>query len=116
MTRVRRRGFIVGTLSLLAASLAAEAQSAGKAHRIGVLSSGSLASEQEAFRESLRQLGWVEGQNVTIEYRSVDGQLDRIATVAADLARLDVDVIVAHSAAAALAASKRRARFPSCSS
>jgi putative ABC transport system substrate-binding protein len=112
MTRVRRRGFIVGTLSLLAASLAAEAQSAGKAHRIGVLSSGSLASEQEAFRESLRQLGWVEGQNVTIKYRSVDGQLDRIATVAADLARLDVDVIVAHSAAAALAAKQATSTIP----
>jgi ABC-type uncharacterized transport system substrate-binding protein len=97
---VDRRAFLASFGGLVTAPLAAQAQPAGKAHQIGILSSGSLASEQEAFREGLRQLGWVEGLNVAIEYRSMDGQLDRIAAVAADLVRLDVDVIVAQSAAA----------------
>jgi len=112
VTRVERRGFIVGTLGLLAAPLAVETEPARKAYRIGVVSSRSLASEHEAFREGLRQLGWVDGQNVAIEYRFMDGQLDRMAAVATDLIRLDVDVILANNAAAALAAKRATSTIP----
>ena len=107
-----RRAFLTGTLGLLAAPLAVEAQPAGKVARIGVMFTKSLASEQETFREGLRQLGWVEGQNVAIEYRSTDEQLERIAAVAAALVRLDVDVIVVHGAAAALAAKRATSTIP----
>ena len=68
-----RRAFLstVG-LGLLVAPLAAEAQPAGKVHRIGVLSTRSSTAAphlDEAFRQGLRELGWVEGQNIVIEYR-----------------------------------------------
>ena len=107
-----RRVFLGGSLGLLAAPLAVEAQLARKAYRIGVVSSRSLASEHEAFREGLRQLGWVDGQNVAIEYRFMDGQLDRMAAVATDLIRLDVDVILANNAAAALAVKRATSTIP----
>jgi putative tryptophan/tyrosine transport system substrate-binding protein len=98
-------------LALLAAPLAAEAQPAAK-RRIGVITTGSLATDHQAFREGLRQHGWVEGENVAIEYHSVNGQLDRMAAVADDLVRLGVDVIVASNAAAALAAKRATSRIP----
>ena len=71
-------GLAVG---LLAAPLAAEAQPVGKASRIGVLSGGSSTDRRhliEAFRQGLRELGWVEGQNIAIEYRFAEGRLDRL--------------------------------------
>ena len=98
-------------LALLAAPFATEAQPAAK-RRIGVMASGPLSPEQQAFREGLRQRGWVDGHSVAIEYRSVDGQLDRLAAIAADLVRLGVDVIVASNAAAALAAQRATSTIP----
>ena len=103
-----RRGFI-GTLagSLLAAPLAARAQPAGKVYRIGYLTAGSVTANPrvlEAFRQGLRELGWVEGQNIVIEYRSAEGHLDRLPDLAAELVRLKVDVIAAAPTPAALAA------------
>jgi hypothetical protein len=75
MTPVERRGFIVGTLSLLAAPLAAEAQQTEKVRRIGYLNPLSLSESGtvplvKAFEEGLRAHGWVVGQTLAIEYRS----------------------------------------------
>jgi putative ABC transport system substrate-binding protein len=81
-------------LSLLAAPLLAMAQPAGKVWRIGFLSATSEGILPEAFRQGLRDLGYVEGQNLTIAYRHADYQLDRLPDLAAELVRLPVDVLV----------------------
>jgi putative ABC transport system substrate-binding protein len=98
----------------LFASLAAEAQPAGKVHRIGYLSTGTAASNPffEAFRQGLRQAGWAEGQNCVIEYRSADGRFDRLPERAAELVRLKVDVIVASPTPAAVAAKNATGTIP----
>ncbi len=73
-----RRAFL-GTLALLAAPRAIEAQQAGKIYRIGVISSGGPEQErvlQAALRERLRERGWVEGQNVLVEWRYAEGQYE----------------------------------------
>jgi hypothetical protein len=80
-------------LSLLAVPLAAAAPPAGKVWRIGYLVAG-FAGINEAFRQGLRDLGYIEGQNITIEYRHADSQLDRLTDLAAELIHLPVDVIV----------------------
>ena len=80
-------------LSLLAVPRAATAQPAGKVWRIGYLTAGSRGLN-EAFRQGLRDLGYIEGQNLLIEYRSAGTQLDRLPDLAAELVRLPVDVIV----------------------
>ena len=84
-------------LSLLAAPLAAEAQQAAKVARIGYLSPNLAASPhlREAFRQGLRDLGYVEGRNVVIEYRDAEGKVERLPALAAELVALKVDVIVA---------------------
>jgi putative ABC transport system substrate-binding protein len=102
-----RRAFI-GTVAggLLAAPLAAEAQQpAGKIPRIGLLSLGSPSSPfVEPFRQGLRELGYVEGRSISIEYRWAEGRDERLPGLAADLVRLEVDVIVASSQGAVAAA------------
>src|SRR5438552_13474342 len=110
---ISRRAFIGGLAGgLLAAPLAAEAQEAGKVARIGVLNSGSPpAPFVEAFKQGLRELGYVEGRNITIEYRWAEGRDERLPGLAADLVRLKVDVIVA-SSHAALAAKQATTAIP----
>src|SRR5437764_3479430 len=78
-------------------SLAAEAQQAAKVVRIGDLSPNLAASPhlREAFLQGLRDLGYVEGRNVVIEYRDAEGKLDRLPALAAELVALKVDVILA---------------------
>jgi hypothetical protein len=75
-------------LSLLAAPLAAEAQPAAKVPRVGVLSNNSLASaswhDLEPFRQGLRDLGYVEGQNIVVEYRFAEWQEDRLPAIYAE--------------------------------
>src|SRR5216683_7739275 len=86
------------TLSILAAPLVTDAQPAGKVYRIGRLSSGPPREPNpglEAFRQGLRDLGYVEGQNLVIEYRYAEGREERLPDLAAELVRLKVDVIVA---------------------
>jgi putative tryptophan/tyrosine transport system substrate-binding protein len=86
--------------------LAARAQSSTKVWRIGVLETTPIAlnvANFEAFRQGLRELGYVEGRNLIIEYRSAEGRAERFAELAADLLRLNVDVIVARGTPAALA-------------
>jgi putative ABC transport system substrate-binding protein len=88
---------LVLAVSVLLAPLAAEAQRAGqKVPRIGYLDGASLAANPniEAFRQGLRQFGYVEGQNIVIEWRSSEGREDRLPGLAAELVRLNVDVIV----------------------
>ena len=82
---------------LLALSLPAQAQQASKISRIGYLSAGSSSSEStrsETIRLALRELGYIEGQNIAIEYRYAEGKLDRLPELAAELVRLKVDIIV----------------------
>jgi putative ABC transport system substrate-binding protein len=83
-------------LSLLAAPLAAEAQQAAKVARIGYLSPNLVTTPhlREAFRQGLRDLGYVEGRNLLIEYRDAEGKGERLPALAAELVALKVDVIV----------------------
>ena len=95
---MERRAFI-GTLTggFLAAPLAADAQQTGKVPRIGFLSLTSPSDRPlllDAFRQGLRELGWVEGQNMVIDYRYAEGRDDRLPDLAAELVRLKVDLIV----------------------
>jgi putative ABC transport system substrate-binding protein len=114
---VTTRSTFLGTLAggLLAAPFTAEAQPAGKVSRIGYLSASSSTSNPrilEAFRQGLRDLGWVESQNLVIEYRWAEGRFDRLADLAAELVRLKVDLIVAAPAPPALAAKKATGTIP----
>ena len=87
---------LVVAVSILAVPLVANAQPAGKVHRIGYLgvtTPNSAARSMEAFREGLRELGWIEGQNIVIDYRFAEGRFDRLPDLAAELVRLKVDVI-----------------------
>src|SRR5437588_12312812 len=102
---ISRRGFI-GTMAggFLAAPLAAKAQETGKAARIGMLRQGSPPDPNvEAFKQGLREVGYVEGRNISIEYRWAEGKGERLLGLAADLGRLKVDVIVATGDAAGAA-------------
>ena len=103
-----RRAFL-GTLAggLFSASRITEAQQTGKVYRIGYLSPGSATAVSrftESFRQGLRELGWIEGQNIAIEYRFAEGQFDRLPDLAAELVRRKVDVVVAIPTHAAVAA------------
>jgi putative tryptophan/tyrosine transport system substrate-binding protein len=111
---VDRRTFVrASVLSLLAGPRVAEAQPAGKVYRLGYLTPVTVnPSVLEAFRQGLRDLGWVEGQNIVIEYRSAEGRYDRLPDIAAELVRLKVDVIVAAPTPAALAARKATGTVP----
>ena len=103
-------------LTMLAAPpLVADAQPAGKVPRVAYLNASSAASATwavEAFRQGLRKLGYIEGQNILIEYRWADGRFERLPALAAELVRLKVDVIVAHNTPAALAARDATSTIP----
>ncbi len=111
---ITRRTFLATvTGGPLAAPLAAEAQQAGKVHRIGYLSGSSATAHLiEAFRQGLRELGWVEGQNIVIDYRYAEGRLDRLPDLAAELVRLKVDIIVAVAVPPAAAAKNATGTIP----
>jgi putative ABC transport system substrate-binding protein len=91
---VDRRAFIAGTLGFVAAPLAAQAQVAGRVPRVGYL--GIFRSQSAlAFEQGLKDLGWEDGRNIVLEARWSQGDSTRYPTFAAELARLNVDVIVA---------------------
>ena len=93
----RRRFLLTSLAGAVAGPLAAGAQQAGKVPRIGFLSLTSPSDRPpllDAFRQRLRELGWVEGQNIVIDYRYAEGRVDRLPDLAAELVRLKVDVIV----------------------
>jgi putative ABC transport system substrate-binding protein len=111
-----RRAF-VGTLAsgLLAAPLTAGAQTPTKVPRIGFLSSLSSTETTgsfESFRQGLRELGYVEGQNITIEYRYAERRPERLPALAAELVRLKVDVIVTGGPPAPEAAKQATSTIP----
>src|SRR6476659_8388937 len=115
MDRIPRRDFLVAAGALLAAPLAAEAQQTSKVRRIGYLSAPTRESVEpvvQAFLRALRELGWVEGQNLLIEYRWADGKIERLPELAAELVRLKVELIVAPAGTAALAAMKATSSIP----
>ena len=98
--RSGRRAFIAGVVGLVAAPLAAEAQQTGKVGRVGYLLGATRQQTSHlvrAFEDGLRDLGYVPGRNVVIEYRFADGKPERLPQLAQDLVRLKVDVIVAPS-------------------
>jgi len=110
-----RRTFLSAlTGSLLAAPFVAEAQPAGKVARIGYLAPNLAVNPHlpEAFRQGLRDLGYVEGRNLVIEIRSAEGKLERLPALAAELVALKVDVIVAGGTPAALAAKQATTTLP----
>jgi putative ABC transport system substrate-binding protein len=95
--------------------LTARAQQQAKRYRIGILETISPAlnaAHLEAFRNGLRELGYVEGQTYTIEYRSADGQAERFPELAAELVRLGVNLIVVRATPAAIAAKNATATIP----
>jgi putative ABC transport system substrate-binding protein len=88
---------ILVVVVLLAFGVIAEAQQPKKVPRIGFLSATSpsaIAARVEAFRRGLRELGYVEGKNIVIEWQYAEGKPDRLPALAAELVRLKVDVIV----------------------
>jgi putative ABC transport system substrate-binding protein len=112
---IDRRTFLAGTGAvLLVAPLAAEAQQAAKVARIGYLSTNLAANPHlpEAFRQGLRDLGYVEGRNVVIEYRDAEGKPERLPALAAELVALKVDVIVAPGNSLSVAAKQATRTLP----
>src|SRR2546428_9657729 len=89
-------GFLVTlTLSLLAAPLTADAQTLAKIPHIGIIAEWPEDSPYYGiFRQGLRELGYMEGQNIAIEWRITEGKLDRLADMATELVRLKMDIIV----------------------
>ena len=106
---------VAAVLLLLIAPLAGDAQPLAKFARVGVLTLAVAPSTPlaEAFRQGLREYGYVEGQNLAFEYRYAEGRADRLPALAAELVRLKVDVIVTESNMAALAARVSPRPFPS---
>ena len=109
-TAIRR----LATFYLTTAALA-EAQQAGKIFRIGFLDNSTasgMAVLVDAFRQELSKLGWIEGKNITVEYRFAEQKNERVAELAADLVRLKVDLIVVSATPSALAAKSATTTIP----
>jgi putative ABC transport system substrate-binding protein len=103
-------------LTILTAPLVADAQQLRKVYRIGILAGSSQALNwqpiKEAFQQGLRELGYVEGQNVSMEYRYTEGNVALLPELAADLVRRNVDIIVVGGYAMALAAKQATTTIP----
>src|SRR5215475_7988629 len=100
---------------LLAIAPPTEAQQPGKIFRVGYLdpsTASSSAALVNAFRQELIRLGWIEGKNITIEYRFAEQKPERLPELATDLVRLKVDLIVVTSSVPALAAKKSTTTIP----
>jgi ABC-type uncharacterized transport system substrate-binding protein len=100
---------------LLAPCSAVEAQQIGKVFRIGFLDPSTASGSAvlvDAFRQELNKLGWIEGKNITVEYRFAEQKLERLPELAADLVRLKVDLIVVTGTPQALAAKKATTTIP----
>ena len=114
---IDRRTFLAGTGAvLLAAPFAAQAQQGEKVWRLGVLSPGlspcGPSVRFEAFRRGLRELGYIEGQNIAIEWRFAEGKDDQLPDLAAELVRLQVDVILTINTPATRAAKNATTTIP----
>jgi putative ABC transport system substrate-binding protein len=108
---MKRREFItlLGGAAASAWPVAGRAQKSAKVPRIGIIDNAPI---WDHFRQGLRDLGYIDGQNIAFEYRSAEGQPDRLATAASDLARLPVDIIIASGSAATLAAQQATTTIP----
>ena len=112
---ISRRTFLATvTGSLLAAPVAGWAQPAGKVPRIGFLFYGAPgpSAEVDAFRQGLRELGYIEGRNINVEYRFASGSVGRLPELATELVRLKVDVIVTPTTPASMAAKQATGTIP----
>ena len=112
---MNRRTFLCGlTLGTLGLPVAVEAQQGGKVPRIGFLFYGSPgpSPELDAFRQGLRELGCIEGQNIAIEVRFASGRVERLPELAAELVRLKPDVIVTPGTPASVAAKQATSTIP----
>ena len=105
---------VILAVGLAFAPLALEAQQAGKVYRIGILSTANPRSAPlfQAFEQRLRELGYVEGRNIAIEFRNAEGKIDKLPGFAAELIGLNVDVIVAWGGPPARAAKKATTTIP----
>jgi putative ABC transport system substrate-binding protein len=106
--------WLLATLFLANGSLA-NAQQTGKISRIGYLDPSTASGSAvlfDAFRQELSKLGWVEGKNITVEYRFAEQKNERLPELAADLVRLKVDLIVVSSPPPAIAAKKATTTIP----
>ena len=114
MSNKKITGLAIGAL-LLALSYHAEGQQPTKISRVGYLNAGSASTNPariEAFRQGLRELGYVEGKNIVIEYRAAEGKLDRLPALAAELVRLKVEVIVTTGPTSTHAAKEATSAIP----
>jgi ABC-type uncharacterized transport system substrate-binding protein len=113
---MRRRDFItlLGGAATATSPVAALAQEARKLYRIGFLSDSPAvyAESIEAFRRGLRELGWIDGQNIAIEYRWAEGRSERMRELAEELVRLKVDIIVVPSSIYTEAAKRATSTIP----
>jgi len=109
LNRVQRRQWLIAAGALLAKPLGADAQQAAKVARIGYLSPNRAATPhvRDAFLQGLRDVGYVEGRNVAIEYRDAEGKVERLPTLAAELVALKVDVIVTENSTLAARVAKQ---------
>ena len=104
---------LIAMLFVLCGSV--DAQQAGKIFRIGFLDSSTASGSAvllEAFRQELRKLGWIEGKNITIEYRFAEQKTARLPELATDLVRLKVDLIVVAGSPPAVASKKATTTIP----
>src|SRR5215831_17215661 len=114
MNKRKLRSFALCAM-LFALCASAEAQQSGKIFRIGILDSSTASGSAilwEAFQQELRKFGWIEGKNITIEYRFAEQKTERLPELATDLVRLKVDLIVVTSSVPALAAKKATTTIP----
>ena len=109
---MERRAFIVTLTSGLIGARLADAQTATAMPRIGFLTPGAGAANEEPFWEELRRLGYVNGNNIAVEYRSSQGDFENLNALATELVRLKVDIIVAVVTQASLAAKQATATIP----
>jgi putative ABC transport system substrate-binding protein len=115
MVRIAIRVAVVLLLSVLLMPLVVEAQQVGKLYRIAFLGNSTAALEANLvgpFREGLRDLGYVEGRNIVVEYRWADGKYERLPQLVAEIVALKVDVIVTAGTPAALAVKRATATIP----
>jgi putative ABC transport system substrate-binding protein len=118
MNSSRKAGMRYKVIALVLVTLAfasvhpAQAQQSGKVYRVGVLAASRPQPRDTAFRQGLHDLGYVEGQNLSIEWRFAEGKLDRVSQNAAELVRLKVDVIVTGGAVDTRAAKQATTTIP----
>jgi putative ABC transport system substrate-binding protein len=113
--RLKWAGFVSVIIAFVILAAAVEAQQPTKIPRIGFLSSlspANVSARMDTFRQGLRELGYVEGKNIIIEYRYADGKLDRLPELAAELVHLKVDVIVTGGPAVNRSAKEATAIIP----